>query len=153
MYSRRRFILLSAAAAAAAGCGGDEAGDEHRVLMLGQQRADQPTANAFDPLIMWVNSGDRVTFVPTQPGHQSASSPGMIPAGAEPWNGNLNVAHTVTLTVPGIYGYICVPHYHMGMVGVIVVGGSFENIAEAREVAHPPAAAGVFERIFAQLTA
>ena len=120
--------------------------------MLGRDRADLPYPNVFDPLILRVDPGDEVTFVPTQPGHASSSAPGMIPAAAEPWNGDLDVATTVTLNAPGVYGYICVPHYHMGMVGVIVVGDRLDNLEEIRKVEHPARANGVFDQIFAELT-
>ncbi|MEM6641111.1 MAG: pseudoazurin [Pseudomonadota bacterium] len=157
MLTRRHFTFAAAAAAVTTslpGCGGNTAtGKEHRILMLGRERADLPSPNVFDPLILRAAPGDRVTFVPSKPGHASASVPGMIPPTAEHWNGELNVALTVTLTEPGVYGYICVPHYHMGMVGVIVVGDNLDNLAEARTVSHPATANGVFNQIFDQLTA
>lgn len=40
----------------------------------------------------------------------------------------------MTLTVEGVYGYICSPHYEMGMVGVIVVGDPSVNLEAARKV-------------------
>ena len=47
-----------------------------------------------------------------------------IPADAKPWNSDYllpNETFTVTLTVPGVYDYFCIPHELAGMVGRIVV--------------------------------
>src|SRR5262249_26604975 len=49
-----------------------------------------------------------------------------IPEGAEPWDSKFLVNpgnhFEVTLRVPGIYDYFCMPHEAVGMVGRIVVG-------------------------------
>lgn len=48
-----------------------------------------------------------------------------IPEGAEPWDSDYLLegeSFEITLSVPGIYDYYCVPHEHAGMVGRIVVG-------------------------------
>ena len=54
--------------------------------------------------------------------HNSVSIDGLIPAGATPWRAQLGENLKVTLTVEGIYGYVCEPHMGFGMMGVIVVG-------------------------------
>ena len=38
---------------------------------------------------------------------------------------------SVTFTTEGVYGYKCMPHYAMGMVGLIVVGDPSANIETA----------------------
>lgn len=51
--------------------------------------------------------------------------PQRIPDGAEPWDSGFLLpgeGFSVTLTVPGVYDYYCLPHEHAGMVGRIVVG-------------------------------
>ena len=53
-------------------------------------------------------------------GHNSESV--IVPDGGETWKGAMNKNISVTLTVPGIYGYLCLPHAGLGMNGVIVVG-------------------------------
>lgn len=47
-----------------------------------------------------------------------------IPEGADPWDSGLllpDESFSVTLTVPGVYDYYCLPHEHAGMVGRIIV--------------------------------
>ncbi|HUH87449.1 MAG TPA: plastocyanin/azurin family copper-binding protein [Pusillimonas sp.] len=48
-----------------------------------------------------------------------------IPEHAEPWDSGFLLpgeSFSVTLTVPGVYDYYCLPHEHAGMVGRIIVG-------------------------------
>lgn len=51
---------------------------------------------------------------------------------------------------PGVYGYRCIPHYMLGMVGLIVVGHP-TNEAAARSVAQPREAKARFDQLFATL--
>lgn len=76
----------------------------------------------FEPQLVTIKPGDTVTFVATDKGHDVQSIPGMIPAGAKPFKGQLSQNDTVKFTVPGVYVYKCQPHFPLGMVGVIVVG-------------------------------
>jgi hypothetical protein len=58
----------------------------------------------------------------------------------------------VTFDKPGIYGIKCLPHYGMGMVGMIVVGTP-ENEAKAKAASHPGRAKQVFANLFDKLEA
>ena len=89
----------------------------------------------FEPAFLQINVGDTVTFESTDPAHNSASIPGMIPSGAAPWNGQLSRDISVTFEIPGVYGYQCTPHAMMAMVGVIQVGDDNSNIETAKNVA------------------
>jgi len=68
------------------------------------------------------SSGDSVSFVPTDPAHDVVSLPDIAPKGAQPFTGKINQALTVKFTTEGLYGYKCVPHVSMGMVGLVQVG-------------------------------
>lgn len=125
---------------------------EFRVLMLNAARDDAQHTNIFSPDILHIAPGDTVTFVPTDSGHNTASKRGMIPEGAMPWNSPMDQEFSVTLTVPGIYGYVCLPHYEMGMVGLIVVGDASANIDAVRKVRHPGAARAAFRALLVAIT-
>ncbi|MEM9048657.1 MAG: pseudoazurin [Pseudomonadota bacterium] len=127
-----------------------EAG-RHSVLMLNAACADANQVNVFEPAILRIALGDSVTFLATDPGHNAASKRGMIPEGAAPWNGAVDEELTLTLTVPGIYGYICLPHYEWGMVGLIVVGDDLSNLAQVKKVRHPGDARKSFRRLLRSL--
>ena len=89
----------------------------------------------FEPAVLKINVGDTVTFKSIDAAHNSASIPGMIPAGASPWNGQLSQDLTVSFDVAGIYGYQCTPHSMMAMVGVIEVGNDQSNMNEVKSAA------------------
>ena len=82
----------------------------------------------FEPAVLNVEVGDSVTFKATDMAHNSASLSGMIPEGANAWNGAMSQDVTVTVNKAGIYVYQCTPHSMMAMVGVIQAGGSSANM-------------------------
>jgi pseudoazurin len=111
---------------------------EYEVQML-NKGTDKQTM-VFDPPFLHVQPGDTVRFVPTDKGHNAEAIPGMIPMGAEAFKGKASEEIAVTLTVPGIYGYRCTPHFGMGMVGLIEVGDGASGVAPAAAVKLPPMA-------------
>ncbi len=87
----------------------------------------------FDPVGLFVRPGAKIRFVvhhnthtvaayhPDNDGHSLR-----IPQKAKSWNSDYLVEpgeqFEVTLEVPGVYDYYCLPHESSGMVGRIVVG-------------------------------
>ena len=118
---------------------------EFEIKMLNKGAAG---SMVFEPAIVKIAPGDTVHFVAVDKGHDAVSIEGMIPEGAEPFEGKLNEDLTVTLTVPGVYGYKCKPHYGLGMVGVIVVGDPV-NLDAVKAVKQTGKAKKVFEALFA----
>ena len=156
MLTRRNFTLSLAAlpvGAYASSLVPEAEGGSHSVLMLNADCNDSNVINVFEPAILRVDVGDSVTFLATDNGHNSASKRGMIPEGAEGWYGGIDEELTVTLTVPGIYGYLCLPHYEVGMVGLIVVGDDLSNLASVKKIRHPGDARGNFRALLKELEA
>ena len=89
----------------------------------------------FEPSVLKISVGDTVTFKPTNPGHNSASIAGMIPTGANSWDGGMSQEVKVTFTEEGTYVYQCTPHLMMAMVGVITVGDASVNLSAIQEAA------------------
>ena len=89
----------------------------------------------FEPSVLKISVGDTVTFKPTNPGHNSASIAGMIPTGANSWDGGMSQEVKVTFTEEGTYVYQCTPHLMMAMVGVIAVGDASVNLSAIKEAA------------------
>ena len=81
----------------------------------------QAVVTNFRPEVVFIKPGDTVKWV-NMTGHMTASYPGMIPAGAKPWQSQLGEDYQETFTKPGVYVYRCIPHESMGMTGSIVVG-------------------------------
>lgn len=142
----RMFRLLAGAAAALAFATPAAAAD-HVVKMLNKGKAGMMV---FEPALVKVAPGDTVTFVPTDKSHNAESIAGMLPAGAAPFKGKFNQPIKVRFSKQGIYGYKCLPHYAMGMVGVVVVGKGGNNLAAARKVSHPGKAKQVFAGLLSQ---
>lgn len=66
-----------------------------------------------------------------------------IPEDATPWDSGFLLPDehfSVTLTVPGVYDYYCLPHEHAGMVGRIIVGTNFtaQTSQKSKENAQTP---------------
>jgi pseudoazurin len=126
---RRTFASIASALvlglSAAAG-----ASEVHVVEML--NRSADGENMVFSPAITFVEPGDTVRFVSTDPGHNAETIDGAIPEGAEGWKTRINQDAEVTITEEGIYAYKCTPHFGVGMVGLIVAGDSTENIEAVR---------------------
>lgn len=125
---------------------------EHTVEMLTRSATDPKLSNLFEPRLLVVQPGDTVLFAPTEKGHNSASIKGMIPEGAEAWNGRINQEVAVTFDKPGYYGYKCTPHLALGMVGLVVVegDGKLDNLEAAKAVKQRGRAKQAFEAIWAE---
>ncbi|HMA21585.1 MAG TPA: plastocyanin/azurin family copper-binding protein [Gemmatimonadaceae bacterium] len=89
----------------------------------------------FDPIGLYVEPGTTVRWITRENVHTTtAYHPNndhhslRIPDGAAPWDSGFLVkpgaTFDVTLRVPGVYDYYCLPHEAAGMVGRIVVGRS-----------------------------
>ncbi|MBV12930.1 MAG: pseudoazurin [Flavobacteriaceae bacterium] len=94
-------------------------GSEHEVKML---NSGADGIMVFEPAVIKVSKGDTIHFKAVDMSHNSASVDGMIPAGANSWNGTINQDISITLDQEGVYVYQCTPHAMMAMVGVIQVG-------------------------------
>jgi pseudoazurin len=79
-------------------------------------------AMTFSPSYLKIAPGDSVMFVAQDKGHNAQSIQGLSPAGAATFAGAMNQNVTVKFTKAGLYGYECLPHFGLGMVGLIQVG-------------------------------
>lgn len=104
-------------------------------------------AMVFEPALVKISPGDTVTFVASDKGHNAEIISTMIPAGAAPFKGKMNQNITVKFSKPGVYGYKCLPHYGMGMVGAVIVGNGGSNGAQAKAASHPGKAKKAFSAI------
>lgn len=74
----------------------------------------------FEPSYLKASVGDKITFIPSDPGHNSTSV--FTPNGAKSWKGEDGEKVSVTLDKEGLYIYECTNHSVMAMVGFIEVG-------------------------------
>lgn len=145
-----RIAALAVAVVISSSIGNGALAAEHEVRMLNKGPDGQ--AMQFDPAFLKIEPGDSVKFVPTDKGHNSESILDMLPEGAETWKGKMNEEVTVTFDVEGIYGYKCQPHFALGMVGVIQVGDSTDNLDSAVTAKLPGKAKSRMAELIAQIS-
>ena len=93
--------------------------EEFEVQMLNRGDAGNMI---FEPSFLRIATGDTVTFLATDRGHNAEGIPEMMPEGAEEFSGRINEEIAVTFEADGLYGVRCTPHFAMGMVMTIAVG-------------------------------
>lgn len=88
----------------------------------------------FDPVGILVQPGQAIRWTNRDAGNSHTVTsyhpslfdrPRRIPEGASPWDSDYllpDESFALTLSLPGVYDYYCMPHEHAGMVGRIVVG-------------------------------
>ena len=78
-----------------------------------------------------VEVGDTISWVPTSKGHnvQFVS----VPEGVEKIKSKLSKEISYTFETEGVYLYICTPHASMGMIGLVIVGDSLENLDSVKK--------------------
>ncbi|KQW85813.1 hypothetical protein ASC89_01690 [Devosia sp. Root413D1] len=96
----------------------------------------------FDPVGILVQPGQTIRWTNRDPGNSHTVTsyhpslfdrPRRIPEAATPWDSDYllpDESFSLTLSVPGVYDYYCVPHEHAGMVGRVVVGTPSASAAD-----------------------
>ncbi|MHB1103781.1 MAG: pseudoazurin [Devosia sp.] len=128
--------------------GGAAAAADFEVLML--NKGTDGKMMGFSPSFLQIEPGDTVTFIPIDKGHNAETILDMIPEAAPTWKGKIDERFTVTLDVPGLYGFKCMPHLGMGMVGLIQVGNDRSNLTELMNVRLPGKAQARMMELFAK---
>lgn len=123
---------------------------DFEVLML--NKGTDGKTMGFSPSFLHVEPGDTVTFIPIDKGHNAETILDMIPEDAATWKGKTDEQFTVTLTVPGLYGFKCMPHFNMGMVGLIQVGNDRSNLTQLMNVRLPGKAQARMMELFAKIS-
>ncbi|MCV6592361.1 MAG: pseudoazurin [Silicimonas sp.] len=150
MTRRRALATLSVITATVlASTGMVRAETTHEVQMLTKHPEEKKLRNVFLPRVLVVEPGDTVTFLPTEKGHNSASSKGMLPEGAEGWKGKINKEISVTFDKPGFYGYECSPHAALGMVGLVIVKG--DGMTDNLDAAKSAKAKGKSKKVWKEI--
>lgn len=134
---RQHLVFLGGALAAPIVMSGAARAEDgtHEVEMLNFDPDDRQQRMLFKPGVLRVEPGDTVKFVATDRGHNAQSIDGMTPEGAEDFRGRINEEIEVTFDVEGTYGYVCLPHQTLGMIGFVLVGDFTSNLEDVREAA------------------
>ncbi|MEO0389315.1 MAG: pseudoazurin [Pseudomonadota bacterium] len=121
----------------------------HEVQMLNADPENKRERNVFNPPVLKVNVGDTVKFVNADKGHNAQVDDNMMPEGGTEFKGRINQEIEVTFDTDGTYGYYCLPHRALGMVGLVLVGDASVNFEEAKAAKQRGKAAARYEEYFA----
>lgn len=133
--NRREAILGTIAVAAVAAL--PATSSAAATVEVHMKNAGEAGAMVFEPGLIEIAAGDTIKFIPTDQAHNAESIKEILPEGAEPFKGKVNEEIDVTFTVPGVYGIKCLPHFAMGMVALVVVGGDTSNLEAAKTARLP----------------
>ncbi|HEY9426453.1 MAG TPA: plastocyanin/azurin family copper-binding protein [Gemmatimonadaceae bacterium] len=133
VQSRREFLKVSGLALVGLGFVPSRRARAAAVEVI-EMRSDALGSRVwFDPAGLLVEPGTIVRWIVRENVHTTTAyhprndhHPLRIPEHAVPWDSGFLVNpgdyFDVTLTVPGVYDYYCMPHEAAGMVGRIIVG-------------------------------
>ena len=84
---------------------------------------------AFEKEILSISSGDSVTWLPVDKGHniEMVASPNNLK-----FSSSAGEEVTLKFEDPGIYYYRCSPHKSAGMIGLIIVDNNYYNIEQIK---------------------
>ena len=89
-------------------------------------KRDDGAKMVYSEDIARVDVGDTITWVPTSKGHNVQFI--TVPEGVEKIKSKNNKEVSFTFEKEGVYLYVCTPHKGMGMIALVVVGDSLENL-------------------------
>jgi pseudoazurin len=108
--------------------------------------------NIYSPAIIQIELGDTVKWVATDRGHNVEFVRGAVPEGVKPFRSALGKDVSYTFSTPGAYVFKCTPHYGLGMVGIIIVGETPDNLLDIAAKKYPGKADKRIDALLAPLT-
>jgi len=108
--------------------------------------------NIYSPALVKIEPGDTVKWVATDRGHNVEFVRGAFPEGVKPFRSALGKDVSYTFSTPGVYVFKCTPHYGLGMVGIIIVGETPDNLSEIAAKKYPGRADKRIDALLAPLT-
>ena len=108
--------------------------------------------NIYSPALIQIELGDTVKWVATDRGHNVEFVRGAVPEGVKPFRSALGKDVSYTFSTPGAYVYKCTPHYGLGMVGIIIVGETPDNLLDIAAKKYPGKADKRIDALLAPLT-
>ncbi|ALO35017.1 hypothetical protein CMT41_10055 [Colwellia sp. MT41] len=100
---------------------------EHQVKLLTANASGQTMI--MEPDFLKISPGDSVRFIPSDASHNAQSL--LSPKGGITFNTPMGKVAVVEFKQEGVFLYKCLPHFALGMVGVIQVGNAV-NLADVK---------------------
>lgn len=83
----------------------------------------------FEPILSKISVGDTVNFIPSDASHNAESF--SVPTEKSTFKTPYGKATKITFNEEGIVLVKCLPHFSLGMIGIIVIG---ENVDKKKAV-------------------
>ena len=117
-----------------------------KVVVADNLKIEFTADDSYSIEVAKIGVGETIEWLPTSKGHnvEFLAGPNME---SLPEKSDLDVNHSVTFALPGVYLYQCTPHGNMGMLGLIVVGNNFNNLDKIEEVELSHVAKSVLQRL------
>ncbi len=117
-----------------------------KVVVADNLKIEFTADDSYSIEVAKIGVGDTIEWLPTSKGHnvEFLAGPNME---SLPEKSDLDVSHSVTFALPGVYLYQCTPHGNMGMLGLIVVGNNFNNLDKIEEMELSRVATSVLQRL------
>ena len=93
--------------------------------------------NIYSPALVQIKPGDTVKWIATTRGHNVEFIRGAYPKGVKPFRSAIGKDVSYTFSTPGAYVYKCTPHYGQGMVGIVLVGETPDNLSDIAAKKYP----------------
>ena len=97
-------------------------------------KRDDGAKMVYSEDISRIDTGEMITWLPTDKGHNVEFIKGGVPEGVEKFKSKFNHDTQYKFTVPGVYAYWCTPHKSMGMIGFVVVGNDKSNLEAIKQI-------------------
>ncbi len=109
-------------------CSGAINAKDHTVKLLTQ--GSDGKMMVFEPIFIKIAKGDTVNFVPSDSSHNAKSF--SVPSEKSSFETPYGKATKITFNEEGVILVKCVPHFALGMIGVVQIG---DNIDSAKAMA------------------
>ena len=97
-------------------------------------KRDDGAKMVYSEDISRIDTGEMITWLPTDKGHNVEFIKGGVPKGIEKFRSPLNKDTEYKFETPGIYAYWCTPHKGMGMIGFVIVGNDKSNLDDIKKI-------------------
>ncbi|MGL1956044.1 MAG: plastocyanin/azurin family copper-binding protein [Colwellia sp.] len=104
-------------------CTGIATAKDHTVKLLTQ--GSNGKMMVFEPIFIKISVGDTVNFVPSDSSHNAESF--SVPSEKSSFKTPYGKATKITFNEEGVVLVKCLPHYALGMIGVIQIGDNIDS--------------------------
>ncbi len=104
-------------------CAGMVSAKDHTVKLLTQ--GSDGKMMVFEPIFIKIAAGDTINFIPSDPSHNAESF--SVPSPKSSFKTPYGKATKITFSEEGVVLVKCLPHFALGMIGVVQIGDNVDS--------------------------